>query len=185
MRAAGLPGGQWRGSANRTVFETRGEERWARGSLTVLSLQHSGQDHERPHHGVFFVLENVAVPGVFVPVLQPVSRRSGDMERELGQSELHHHACDLAWVHAQRFLPAAVVGIGRGPGRCWVSMRRMQRGRPPGHSPRGSAWSGCRQLSCRYPRWPSGYCCRPRSGTNSRRLATSDPGTQSEACRPR
>src|SRR5262249_43120521 len=60
-------------------------------------------DDQRPHHVVLFVLQDVAVPDVLVAA-RPRAARHGKWRHR--QFELHDDRDHLAWVHADRFLPA-------------------------------------------------------------------------------
>src|SRR5678816_652064 len=67
-------------------------------------------DDERSHHVVFLVLQDVAMPHVFVAARARACRYGKGGARQI---ELHDHGGALAWIHPDRFLPAELVGIGR------------------------------------------------------------------------
>jgi hypothetical protein len=60
------------------------------------------ENHERAHHVVFLMFEDVAVPDVFVAA-GPRTRRN--CERHHREVELHKHRGHLARMHLHGFLP--------------------------------------------------------------------------------
>ena len=80
----------------------------------VFSLSHQSsisllRHHQRPHHVVFLVLEDVAV----IDILIATGPRAGrHRERRRRQVELHEDRGDLARMHLHGFLPADFIGLG-------------------------------------------------------------------------
>ena len=66
--------------------------------------------YQWPHHVVLFVLQDVAVPDVLIPVnIVPCARVNG--EGHLRQVKLHDHRGHFSRVHPDGLLPANFVGI--------------------------------------------------------------------------
>src|SRR5262245_40659213 len=80
-------------------------ERLAAPNLAVKELR----DHQRPHHVVLFVFQDVAVPHVFVTTCTRARwGRNGEAARGLdgGKVELHDDPRNFTRVHFYGFLPA-------------------------------------------------------------------------------
>ena len=106
-------------------------------------------DHQRAHHVVLFVLQDVAVPHVLVAA---GPRAGGNGERHRRQVELHDHRRDLAGVHLHRLLPAqSRFGPGRGAGPVYAGCAVV--GRP--------TLNGCRERTCTLTRWKWIGCVSP------------------------
>ena len=73
-----------------------------------LSVGWLSDDHQRPHHVVLLVLQDVAMPHVLVTA-GAWARWHG--ERCRGEIEFHDDRCALAGVHPDGFLPATLVRV--------------------------------------------------------------------------
>src|SRR5437879_13006693 len=70
-------------------------------------------DHQRTHHVVLFMLEDMAVPDVLFSTSPRTHRIPHGCGRQVRQVELHDDSRDLTWVHAHRILPPDFIRIRR------------------------------------------------------------------------
>jgi len=68
--------------------------------------------HQRTHHVVLFMLEDVAVPDVLFPASPRTHRIPHGCGWQVWQVELHDDSRDLTRVHAHRILPPDFIRIG-------------------------------------------------------------------------
>jgi hypothetical protein len=68
-------------------------------------------NHERVHHVVLFVFENVAVPDVLGALDAVAVLQRGAGRRASQHIEGRDDRCDLTGVRPERFLPPLLVGI--------------------------------------------------------------------------